>query len=171
MRLRPAALMAATRRALERVRRSGDDGGAIVEFLGVTVLLLVPIVYGVVAIAHVQAASYAAEGASRAAASGAALAARDAWDAGASDARAFAVAQGRAQAVVDLAREDFGLDGTGIVELACEPGCAAPDGQLVADVRIAVTLPGIPRLITEMLPLEITVEASGTAGLDTWDAP
>ena len=156
---------------LERARREPEHGGAIVEFLGVTVLLLVPIVYGVVAIAQVQSASYAAQGASRAAASGAASAAVDAWDDGAADLQALAAAQDRAQAVVDLALEDFGLEGAGGVHLRCEPSCGVPDGQVVAEVEIAVPLPGIPGFVADALPLEVTVDASGRASLDVWEAP
>ena len=159
------------RRVVDRARVEQDAGGAIVEFLGVTVLLLVPIVYGVIAIAQVQAASYAAEGASRAAARSAAAAIVDTWDAGAAGGVATSAAHARAQADVDLALEDFGIDGTGTVALACEPHCTAPQADVVADVQITVPLPGIPGAIRAALPLEVTVDATGRAPLDTWETP
>ncbi|GIG53508.1 pilus assembly protein [Demequina activiva] len=162
---------AAIRSAARRARAHPDAGGAIVEFLGVTVLLMVPLVYGVMAIAQVQAASYAAEGASRAAARGAAAAALDAWEAGQTDAEASAAAQARALAVVDLALEDFGVAGTGTVEIACDPGCSGPGAGVLARVQVTVPLPGMPGSIDAAVPLHVTVDATGHAAVDTWEAP
>ena len=46
-------------------RSSSDAGNAVVEFLAVTVLFLVPIVYLVLVLGRLQAATFAAQGAAR----------------------------------------------------------------------------------------------------------
>ncbi|WP_144276308.1 pilus assembly protein [Demequina sp. NBRC 110053] len=146
------------------VRRRDDAGGALVEFLGVTVLLLVPLVYAVIAIAQVQAATYAAEGASAAAARGAALAISDALDAGASETEAIAAAGEVAGAMVTLAVEDFDVNGEQAVELACgSGGCVGSDGEVVAHVALTVPLPGIPSFLADAVPLEVEVSAQSRA--------
>ena len=45
--------------------RRGDAGNAVVEFLGISLILLIPLVYLVLTLAKVQGASYAVEGAAR----------------------------------------------------------------------------------------------------------
>jgi hypothetical protein len=157
------------RRARERLH--GDEGGALVEFLGVTVLLLVPIVYGVVAVSQVQAATYAVEGASRAAARGAAIAALDVVDAGGTPAQASAAAASRADAVVDLTFDDFDVRGKRSLELTCVEGCTGPGSQVIADVSVAVPLPGIPGPIAAVLPLEVTVSATGASAVEPGALP
>src|SRR3954464_11281688 len=47
---------------------SRDQGSAVIEFVAIGVLLLVPLVYLVLAMGRVQAASFAADGSARAAA-------------------------------------------------------------------------------------------------------
>ena len=44
---------------------SDDAGNAIIEFLAVTVLLLIPILYLVLVLGRLQAATFAADGAAR----------------------------------------------------------------------------------------------------------
>ena len=149
----------------------GDEGGALVEFLGVTVLLLVPLVYGAVAVAQVQAATYAAEGASRAAARGAALAALDEIERGSAATDAVAAAQRRAQSAVELALEDFGVSGTAEVRLRCAQECTGPGAQVWADVVVDVPLPAIPGAVRDVLPLEVTVRASGSSVVDPLGGP
>nr|MBA2696160.1 pilus assembly protein [Actinomycetota bacterium] len=53
---------------LSTLLRSGDGGSAVVEFVTIGVLMLVPVVYLVVAMAGVQAAAFATESAAREAA-------------------------------------------------------------------------------------------------------
>lgn len=145
-------------------RVADDAGGALVEFLGVTVLLLVPILYGAIALGQLQAATYAAEGASAAAARGAAIAIADAVDAGASDEAAAAAGLERAAAVAALAAEDFGVAGQREVEVACgAAGCVGPDGEVAAHVHLTVPLPGAPAFLRDVIPLEVTVSGHGRA--------
>ena len=98
--------------SLARGRGPDDAGSAVIEFLAVTLLLLVPIVYLVLVLGRLQAATFAAEGAAR--------------EAG----RAFTTAVGpdegsrQAVAAVHLALSDQGfaavdreLDGLAVVEV------------------------------------------------------
>ncbi len=48
--------------------RVGDEGSAVVEFVGLVVVLLVPLVYLVLVVGRLEAATFAAEGAAREAA-------------------------------------------------------------------------------------------------------
>lgn len=101
-----------------------DSGEATIEFIGVTLLLLVPLIYVVIALASVQGALFAAEAASREAAR--VLAA---------DPTAMGVA--RTQAA--LAFEDFGL-GEPEVDAGCVPLACTQAGSVVT-VRVATTVP------------------------------
>ena len=51
-----------------RARLTGDEGSSIIEFLGLALILVVPLVYLVLALARLEAATFAAEGAAREAA-------------------------------------------------------------------------------------------------------
>jgi len=150
-------------RALSR----DDTGAALVEFLGVTVLMLVPIVYAVLAVGQVQAATYAVEGASRTAARGAALAALDELDRGGSEQTAHAAAVERASDVVSLALEDFAVRGLHDLVVGCgDAGCGGPGSEVVVEVEVAVPLPGIPGPIADAISAAVPVSARGTAQVD-----
>ncbi|WP_347876309.1 TadE/TadG family type IV pilus assembly protein [Cellulosimicrobium cellulans] len=97
--------------------RRAERGSAVVEFLGVALVLLLPVLYLVLTVGRLQAATFAVEGASREAA------------------RAFVTAQtaddgGRlAAAAVRLALDDQGFrPGTDVLTISCsatpclEPG-------------------------------------------------
>ena len=122
-------------------RRAGRDdaGNAMVEFVWLAVLLLVPLTYVVVAVFRVQATAFGVSSAARAAAR-AYVAAPD----GATQGERAA----RARAAAALALADQGLDGLppGAVEVgepAPEPG---RPGQLdvTVTVRVSAELPGVP---------------------------
>lgn len=137
---------------------SGDDGNAIVEFLGVSLLLLVPVVYLVLVLATLQAGAFAVDGAAREAAR-AFVTADD-------DARAYSLAT----AAVGLALADQGLDpdqAGGSLELSCsdEP-CRTPGGIVTAAVEVAVPLPGVPGWLQDAVPLSVPVSATATASID-----
>ncbi|WP_308799411.1 TadE family protein [Agromyces silvae] len=124
----------------ERLRGLGDDrGAAALEFLTAGILLLVPLVYVVLALAAVQAGTFAVEAAARHAARVAVLAAVD-------DRRASLDLIDRAARTV-LA--DRGMDG-GAAEIAvsCVPegGCAAAGARVRVEVATSVALPLVPDL-------------------------
>ena len=150
-------MVTALRRAV-RARRwheltgaGSDRGSAVVEFLGISMILLIPLVYLVLTLAKVQSASYAVEGA-----------ARDAT-------RAYLIAPDeqtaaeRAVAVVRVALLDQGIEPDG-GELAVECSaaeCLTPEGTVTATVSAAVSLPGVPSAWGESL--SVTVSATSTA--------
>ncbi|MGN8245961.1 pilus assembly protein [Cellulomonas soli] len=158
--------MRAVRRLLERIRRSwpeaaGDAGSAVLEFLALSVVLLVPLVYLVLVLGRVQAATFAAEGAARTAA------------------RAYVVAdtpsQGAARAVasVGLALEDQGFDDDpdGALTLTCSSApCLRPGSEVAARVDVLVPLPFVPAFVRSVVPLEVPVSAERTAAVDTYRA-
>ncbi|WP_143340619.1 pilus assembly protein [Demequina sp. NBRC 110057] len=142
-----------------------DAGGALVEFLGVTVVVLVPLVYLIVAVAQVQSASYGVEAAAREAARAAAVSGVEAVAAGESSSRALAIASSRATAAVSLTAEDFGLEDADL-SLECSTACFDPGSDVVADVSATVRLPGVPTALLAIAPLSVTVTARGASPVD-----
>lgn len=139
-------------------RTRGDAGNAVVEFLAVTVLFLVPIVYLVLVLGRLQAATFAAQGAAR--------------EAG----RAFTTAAGpddgarRAVASVGLALADQGferVDAAGALALECSTDpCLRPGSSVLVRVTFDVDLPGVPALVRSVVPLAVTVRAEHVAPVD-----
>lgn len=146
-------------RLARRLRAAGDDSGsAVVEFLGATLVLLVPLVYLVVVLATVQRATFAVDGAAR-------EAARAAVTANADDAAA------RATAAVALALDDQGLDPAGAADalvVRCEPDCTSPGTTVTVEVALEVPLPGVPGFLQDAVPLAVPVSASVTAPVDDY---
>jgi Flp pilus assembly protein TadG len=137
---------------LGRVR--GDDGSAVLEFVTLGVLLLVPVVYLVICLGQVQAASFAVEGASREAARVLARAPSE------------QEAARRVEAVVDLALRDQGLGGADDPRPAIEVDCAAdpcttPETRVSVTVEVDVVLPGVPAFVDAVVPTRVPVRATG----------
>jgi Flp pilus assembly protein TadG len=132
-----------------RVRRvvagEHDRGSAVIEFVFVAILVLVPLVYVIVAIATVQRSTLAVTQAARQA--GRAFATADSTDA----------AVGRAQVAVRLALADQGLpDDVELRYVAVGADCAgtgmmpvlAPGAEFVICVVRHTALPGVPTLLS-----------------------
>jgi hypothetical protein len=138
-------------RRWHRVCRDHDRGSAVVEFLGISLILLIPLVYLVLTLAKVQGASYAVEGA-----------ARDAT-------RAYLIAPDeqtaaeRAVAVVRVALQDQGIepDAADLAVVCSAVACLTPEATITATVTTAVSLPGAPAALGEKL--SISVSATSTA--------
>ena len=135
------------------VRR--DRGRAIVEFLVVGLLVLVPIVYFVVTLSRVQAAAFAASTASR--------------EAG----RAFTTATTeddayvRAGAAARISFEDYDFGADGTVGLSCDGSpCLRPEGRVEAVATVRVRLPLIPDLLSGTIPAVLPVSATHVATVD-----
>lgn len=135
----------------------GERGNASVEFLGLAMVLIVPLVYLVLVLAELQGAVFAAEGAAR--------------DAG----RVVATADSRSEAladakrVVELAFADQGLsvDGSAALVVTCEAAdCSAPGGSVHVVVRAAVPMPLVPQWLGAVMPLEIPVQAQAWTAID-----
>lgn len=138
-------------------RPRGDGGSALVEFCVLAVLLLVPVVYLVVTLGRLQAASFAAQGAAR--------------EAG----RAFVTAQDeasgrdRADAAALIAFADQGFDDPRAirVDVDCSGDpCLRPDGRVSVHTTLQVLLPAVPRLVDRFVPTRIEVDARHVATVD-----
>lgn len=140
--------------------RSWDDGGAaLVEFVLLAVVLIVPLAYLVLAVFEVQRAAFATSSAAREAA------------------RVFVVApssaQGelRARQAVSLAMDDQGLDGGAAalrIECLADP-CLTPGARVRVEVDVAVGLPFVPWL-GDGPAGSVPVRASHTQTVDVYSA-
>ncbi len=130
----------------------------MVEFVTLGVLMLLPLVYLVVVLGRVQAASYAADGAARSAAR-AMVAASDETQ-----------GRSRAQAALRLALLDQGLAaGSGALRLTCATAdCLDPGGQVRADVSVSVPLPGAPAFLVRAVPSVVTVSSTQVLAVDAF---
>lgn len=111
-----------------------DSGSATVEFIGLTVLLLIPAMYVLITISQLQAAGYAAVAASDQAAKTIGHSTDDEH------------AESRALKTVHLTAENYELDPTRTTTtIDCSnPVCSAPGTRITVNVSIDVPLPLVP---------------------------
>ncbi len=146
-----------------------DEGSAIIEFLGMSLVLLIPLVYLVVALSRIQAGAFGAEFAAREASRGAVVAGVQALEDGANRSTAMGAASRRGNAITELAVEDFGFDAdqSTRVTFSCKPQtCLSPGSDVVAMVEITVDLPGVPGFVSSWLPLGVTVSSTAASSID-----
>lgn len=148
----PRHLASRLRRALGRA----DDGRAIVEFVFLGVLLLVPLIYLVLTLGQVQAAAYAATTAAR--------------EAGRAFTTAPVEAQGmpRAQAAARVSFDDFGFvpEATS-VDIGCDGSpCLRPDAHVSVTATVRVRFPYVPAFLGDALPAVMPVSATHVATVD-----
>ncbi|MBD8607797.1 hypothetical protein IFT73_13125 [Aeromicrobium sp. CFBP 8757] len=128
-----------------------DDGTATVEFVWLSLLLLVPLVYVVVAVFDAQRAAYGVSAASRAAA----VAFLQSTDP--------ASGEQRARVAADAALADQGIDGAS-VRVTCLPApteCFEPGSSVRVVVRATQRLPLTPRALGSQLG-GVTVDSTHT---------
>lgn len=128
---------------------AADEGSASIEFLTIGMLLTIPLVYLVLAMAQLQAATLATEGAARQAARMVATA--DSHGAG------FAAAD----AAIAVALADLGLEPTA-VDVACDPtpsDCTTRGGTVQVAVEVTVPLPLVPPVLDLDANLSVPVTA------------
>lgn len=115
-------------------RTAGDEGSAVVEFVALGTLLLVPVVYFVLAVAQVQAGAFAVVAAAQQASQ--VLARAEPGEL--SDAGLSAAAQ--------LAAADQGFDPDRLtIRLECSDGaCRAPGAVATVHATLEVPLPMVP---------------------------
>lgn len=150
----------AMRSGLARLRGRLDDerGSAVVEFVYLGVLLLVPLVYLVMTLARVQAGSYAVSVAVREAGRAYVTAADDASGAA------------RAQAAADLAFADQGFPAAnGSLRITCDGDpCLRPGGRVATSAVVVVPLPLVPTFARDVVPLRIPVRAEHVSTVDSY---
>ena len=141
------------------MRRDRDESGtALVEFVWLAILLIVPLLYIVLAAFDTQRTAYAASSAARSAG------------------RAFVTApdQGsayaRAEAAVRLAYRDQGLDAVPHVRISCRPdprNCLSPGSVVRAEIQSSVDLPLMPAALGSHTP-RIRVDSEHEAPYGTF---
>lgn len=138
-------------------KRRSESGSAVVEFLAGGLLLLIPVVYLILTFAQVQAATYAAEAASREVAR---VYVR---------AQSVPEARSRAAVVTRMAFSDQGIDVAPheILRVTCEDGdCLAPGSSVHVAVDLEVPLPLIPDVVARNVPTSVAVSADAYATID-----
>lgn len=121
---------------IDRMRRSErlgapDRGSAIIEFIFLGVLLLIPLVFIMLTAFHVQSSAYAASAASRAGSRAYVLAGSN----GDSAPAAMTTA-------VDLALDDQGVRANALApQVSCSGGCLQPGSSVTVTVVVNVPLP------------------------------
>lgn len=156
--MRAELLLRRVSRRREARSASSDEGRAILEFIFLGVLLLLPLTYLVLTAARIQAASFSAS-----------LAGREAG-------RAFVTAPGddeafgRARAAASLAFDDFSFD-TAAVEVRCDgTPCLRPEGSVTSTATIVVQLPLVPDFIADHVPASVTISSTHVATVDRFVA-
>lgn len=128
----------------------GERGSAVVEFVFLGVLLLIPVVYLVLTVGQLQAGSFAVVGAADQAAKVYA------------DAPTSAEGEARAREAARIALADFGFAADqSLVEISCSAECLAPGSAVTVAVRLEVPLPLVPA-IGGTTPSASTVDATST---------
>jgi hypothetical protein len=143
-------------RRLRTPRRVGaESGSAVVEFVFLAVLLIIPLIYLVMMLARLQAGAYAV-----------ATAAREAGRAYVT-ASAESQAAGRAQAAAVIAFEDQGFAGVGTLSIRCDGiPCLRPEGRVETTAAVTVPLPLVPTFARSVVPLQVPVSASHLSTVD-----
>ena len=151
-------LIAGLRSRLRQLGSSGQGaqaGSAVVEFIFLAVLMLVPLFYLVMVLARLQAGAYAVSAASR--------------EAG----RAYVTAQvseqapARAHSAAGLAFADQGFESEGSIQIGCDgTPCVRPEGRVQITATLWVPMPLVPAFFAAIVPLQIPVSATHLATVD-----
>jgi hypothetical protein len=148
--------MVRCRRTVQCGRGTGERGSALVEFVFLSVLVMVPLLYLVLTLSRLQAGAYAVSAAAREAGRAyvTAASARD--------------APGRAEAAARLAFEDQGFrSAESRLSLSCDGSpCLRPAGRVTLVASVRVPLPLVPGFARAAIPLEVSVTASHVAVVD-----
>ena len=133
----------------------GQAGSAIVEFVFLAVLMMVPLFFLVMVLARLQSGAYAVSAASR--------------EAG----RAYVTAQvaaeapARAVSAAGLAFADQGFGQEGRIEIGCDGNpCLRPEGRIQVTATISVPMPLVPAFFAGIVPMQIPVSATHVATVD-----
>jgi Flp pilus assembly protein TadG len=150
-----ATVLAVRRRA---VAGNAQSGNAIVEFVYLAVLLMMPLVYVLITVFRVQAASYAVSSATREA--GRVYATSSSIDE--ADGRAFAAAR------MVMADSNLPLE-TDQLRITCSTNpCLQPGSQVDVVMTYNVALPLVPRFFSDRAPASIHVTSSHLEVVDRY---
>lgn len=127
-----------------------EDGSALIEFIWLALLLMVPLVYIVLTVFEVQSGSFGAAAGSRSAARAYVLA----GDPGSGERAA------REAARIALRDQDIDPDDARI-SITCDPACFTPGGTVTVRVRQQIPLPLLPPALGDQRP-SVRVESAQT---------
>ena len=134
--------------------RTDESGSASLEFITVGLIMLVPLVYLVIAVASVLSAAFAIEGGARQAARVFVQGASD------QDAEAMAIR------AVEFALADHGLTGNDVeMSVSCTPrpdACLTRGGFVTVSVGLFVPLPLAPPAFGEAFSIGVPLSATAT---------
>lgn len=155
---RRSRLVARLRSRLHQSGCAGPDGqagSAIVEFVFLAVLMMVPLFYLVMVLARLQAGAY-----------GVSAAAREAGRAYVT-AQVPGQAQSRAQAAAGLAFADQGFDHEGRIVISCDgTPCLRPAGRIRITATVSVPMPLVPAFFSGSVPIRVPVSATHVVTVD-----
>lgn len=141
--------------------RRDDRGSAVVEFVVLGVVLLLPVVYLVLTVGRIQAGTYAVDGAARAAARAYTAAPEE----GLGAARALAAVR------VSLLDQGFDVDPASVTVVECSASpCLTPSATVAVRVSLDVVLPGVPAFVDRVVPTHVTVRSTHVAVVDAFRA-
>ncbi len=149
-----------TSRALLVRLRSDDGGSAIVEFVFLAVLLMVPLVYVLLTVFKVQGASYAVSSAAREA--GRVYATADDESLGAD--RAVAAA------AIVMADSGLVLDAGGLQITCSAQPCHTPGARIEVEIAHDVVLPLVPSVLDGSAPASVHVTSRHVQVVDRFRA-
>lgn len=130
-----------------RSRLGREDGNALVEFVALSVILLIPSLYLVLSLGSVQGAVFAAD-----------VIARDAARIHATEPDASRAEQ-RTEAMVRMTLEDHGLTSQDAVTIHCSKDpCSAAGSEVTAEVTIGVPIPGLGPMLGADGPVHVGAE-------------
>lgn len=130
-------------------------GSAVVEFVFLAVLLMVPLFYLVMVLARLQAGAY-----------GVSAAAREAGRAYVTT-QVPAQATSRANSAAGLAFADQGFGHEGRIEITCDgTPCLRPSGRVQVSATVSVPMPLVPAFFSGIVPTRIPVSATHIATVD-----
>ena len=136
-------------------RSEAQAGSAIVEFVFLAVLMLVPLFYLVMVLARLQAGAY-----------GVSAAAREAGRAYVT-AKVPAQAGARAHTAAGLAFADQGFGPEGRIEIGCYgTPCLRPAGRVRITATVSVPMPLVPAFFSGIVPMRIPVSVTHVATVD-----
>ncbi|MDQ1536780.1 MAG: hypothetical protein QOE58_1173 [Actinomycetota bacterium] len=152
-------LVARLRARLHRIGAAGPDaqtGSAVVEFVFLAVLMMVPLFYLVMVMARLQAGAYGVSAASR--------------EAGRAyvTAKVPAQAEARAKSAARLAFADQGFEPQETrLETSCDgTPCWRPAGRITVTATVSVPLPLVPEFFAGIVPMRVPVSATHVVTVD-----
>jgi len=132
-----------------------QSGSAIVEFVFLAVMMMVPLFYLVMVLGRLQAGAY-----------GVSAAAREAGRAYVT-APVAAQARARAESAAGLAFADQGFGGGGKIVITCDgPICLRPDGRVSVTATVSVPMPLVPAFFSGIVPMQVPVIATHVVTVD-----